>query len=351
MRNIILRIFACFILISMVISCGKDSGSSSSSDSKNAAHAIKVGLVVGQGGFGDKAYNDIQYKGIVLLRKLYNIETVYRIPVSNDVVTPLLQELVDEKCNVIFYSSTLTIDKVKDIVLKNPSIKFILIDNPVTLSPMPDNIASVTFKQNEGSYLAGALAAMMSRSGKTGLICGSNLEVIRDFIIGYKAGVNSVNKNSSVKVSFLDEYDKDQNPWLNPKGAKNLATEMYTKGNVDIIFGVAAGSNMGIFQAAKILNKRVIGVDCDQDYLEQGIILTSMMKNIDSGMVFMIGEIINNRFKNKNYRLGLKDGAVGLSPMNFTKQQFTRGELEKIEKIKADIISGKIIVPTVYKNE
>jgi len=347
MKRNILSFLAVILLGTSLLSCSREKAPAPG-DISITDRPVRFGLIVGIGGFGDKSFNDMQYKGMIIAKKKFNIEASYKIPVKREDISLLARELIEEKCGIIFYSSTYDLKLIKDLARENPTVWFILVDNPVEASPIPDNIASISFKQNEGSFLAGAFAALMSRTGRIAVIGATDITVIRDFITGYRAGAQYVSPGIIVRERFLDKYDPGTSCWINTKGAREVSDDLYENSGVDIIFGVAGGSNIGIFQSAKNNSRFAIGVDADQDYLEQGRILTSMMKNLDQGIVFILEEYISGRLKNQNYRLGLIEGGVGLSPMQFTKHLTDENTMSRIEQIRRDIINGKIKVPTVY---
>jgi basic membrane protein A len=239
----------------MLINCGKPSDDDNDKSVKLLDTKIKAGLIVGTGGFGDKSFNDMQYKGMVFAKNKYNIEINYKIPVKKEDIPVLASELITENCNLIIYSSTLDVRTIKKIADVNPDVRFILMDNPVNLSPIPANISSICFSQNEGSFLAGALAAMTSKTGIIAVIGATDITVIKDFFAGYRAGAKYINPRIIIYERFLDRFDPKTSCWINSKGASELSDELYFKSGADIIFGVAAGSNIGIFQSARKNNR------------------------------------------------------------------------------------------------
>ncbi|MCX8059416.1 MAG: BMP family ABC transporter substrate-binding protein, partial [Spirochaetes bacterium] len=133
-----------------------------------------------------------------------------------------------------------------------------------------------------------------------------------------------------------------------PKEAFEVIDNLYNKMKFDIVYAVAAGTNLGVFNACKKNNIFSIGVDADQDYLVPGVILTSAMKRLDNAIVLIIDLIINNKLEPKNYVLGLKEDCVSLTEMKYTKEIIGNKVLNQIEDIKKRIINGEILIKTVF---
>ncbi|MCG8569734.1 MAG: BMP family ABC transporter substrate-binding protein, partial [Spirochaetes bacterium] len=341
----VFRISIFLVVLFLITNCKKDKQNQVQT-SQQAQDKLKIGLIIGLGGFGDRAFNDMQYNGMIMAQKKYNVIFEYREPKIYDHLAIMMEDLIASDCEVIICSSFDHIELVDKTAPKYPHIKFVLIDE--FLKTMYPNTASLTFRQNEGSFLVGALAGLMTTTNVIGAIGGMNIPVINDFFVGYQAGARYTNPDITVLQMYINEHDPDHVPWANPVASKEMSLTMMDEQNADIIFGVAAASNLGIFQAAKMRKKYAIGVDADQDYLEAGTILISMMKNLDMAVVYIIGEIIAGRFESKKYILGLKENGVGLSPMEFTKNLIPKKHLMIIENLKEEIISGKRKIPTVY---
>jgi len=316
-------------------------------EAENSQVKIKIGLVTGIDGLGDKAYNDIIFKGIILCQKKYNVDYEYVVPKSYSVEDEILalKELVAKKCDIIFSGSSYDgVVPLDCTAYKYPNTKFVLLDEP--LSNYYPNAASITSKQNEGSFLAGALAAMVSKKQNIAMIGGADYPAINDFFAGYQAGAKLINPQIKVLIKYIADDNDKINPWASPDLAKKIALDLYTKNNVDIIFQVASASGMGVFKAAQETGNLTIGVDADQDYLAEGYILTSMMKRYDESILYFFGEFLEGRFKNQNYSLGLAEKGVSLTEMQFSQKYITPVIKEKLVQIEKDIINGTIKVPT-----
>lgn len=336
------------LIFSIFFFCNKQENNSINKNSDNETDNLFC-LITGFGGLGDKSFNDMLYKGMILAKKEFNTSFLFRTPSENEYTGKYFEEMINLGCTTIFIASYDYLETINTYAIKYPNTKFILVDNPIK-NPRK-NVASIMFKQNEGSFLVGALSAMISKKGKIAIIGGKNVKVINDFIIGYKAGAEFIKEDIKIYTDFITNGTNTTNtinPWESPKKAYKLSMKLYKKKGVDIIYGVAAASNLGIFIAAKESNNFAIGVDSNQDYLKKGVILTSMIKKLDYGIVYLIDKIINNKFENKQYKLGIKENGVALSPMEFTKDKIPFNYLKRLEIIKQKIIDGKIVVPSAY---
>ncbi len=309
----------------------------------------KISFVIS--GIGDKGFADMQLKGVEKAAKLFKIKHKLFITCSFDKIRDGILNAANEGYNIIICGNGFLAEKaILEVAPLFPKFYFICMDTE--LSYYPENVATVSFKQNEGSFLAGVLAANMTKTKKIGFIGGMNIPVITDFLIGFKQGINHENPDIKLFVKYCDEM-KSEDPFQDEKAGQTITEDLMNSFNVDIIYAVAGKTNMGIYKAinGKMLNNNLvyaIGVDTDQDYLVKGQILTSMIKNLDTGIVYIVDKIINNNFQNKNFRIGLKENGINLSKMKFTKDIIGSNLIKYIEQLKFKIIENKIIIKSVY---
>ncbi|MEW6261716.1 MAG: BMP family ABC transporter substrate-binding protein [Thermodesulfobacteriota bacterium] len=315
--------------------------------STKSRSTYKFGLATGLAGLGDQSFNDMQYNGMILAKKKYGISFIYDSPTKVEDDIPVIEGLIKKGCNVIIAGGGYHMKEPVDLLSgKYPAVQFIILDD--FAKEYHKNICSVVLRQNEGSFLVGALAAQMTKTGNIAVMGAVNIDIINDFIIAYIAGAKYINNSMNIIVKYISEKDRKVNPYTSPEVAKELSLELYDQDKVDVIFGVATASNLGIFSAAKEKAKYAIGVDSDQDFHAKGLVLTSMMKRLDLALVYIIGLFLDNKIENKPYSIGLKENGVGLTPMTYTRHIILDSCLEKLDQIKADIINHKIIVPTVF---
>lgn len=312
------------------------------------SRGFRFGLLTGLGGLGDRGFNDMQFNGMILARRNYGIEYEYAFPKTAEDNVELIAELIKKNCNVIILGGGYHAIEPLDYYSKNyPEILFVILDD-VPLEYRP-NVASILFRQNEGSFLAGVIAGLMTETNNLGVVGGMDIAVIRDFYVGFSAGARYVNPEISIHIDFIDHHITEGIPWANPIVAYELSELMYYEHNVDILFAAAGASSMGVYNLAREKNIYAVGVDSNQDYLAEGTILTSMMKNLDIAINYIVGEILEGNFENKRYSMGLKEGGVSLSPMAYTRELIGRENLEMVSKIENMIINKELLVPSSYE--
>jgi basic membrane protein A len=212
-----------------------------------------------------------------------------------------------------------------------PDTHFVIIDFVVDLP----NVESIVFKEHEGSFLVGALAAMASKTGKVGFVGGMDIPLIRRFQCGYDQGVKYEKKDATVLGNMTGTTPS---AWNDPTKGGELAKSQFEQG-ADVVFAAAGATSLGVYQAAKDSGKLAIGVDSNQNYLHPGTMLTSMTKRVD---VAVHGAV--TAWKGGVTELGLKEAGVDWALDEHNKALVTDDMKAKIEAIKADIISGKIKV-------
>lgn len=212
-----------------------------------------------------------------------------------------------------------------------PKVSFAIIDAVVNLP----NVQSIVFKEHEGSFLVGMMAAMSSKSGKVGFVGGIDIPLIRKFQCGYEQGARFVNPAVQVTANMTGTTPS---AWNDPARGAELAKAQFAAG-VDVVFAAAGGTGVGVYQAAKDAGKLAIGVDSNQNHLQPGTMLTSMVKRVDVA--------VYNAFKGVKpgvTALGLAEGGVdyALDPHN---ARLVSAEMKRrVDAAKADIIAGKIKV-------
>ncbi|MGN6766628.1 MAG: BMP family lipoprotein [Rhizobiaceae bacterium] len=208
------------------------------------------------------------------------------------------------------------------------------------------NIASVLFQEQEGSYLAGTLAALVTTDTSIkgindkpiiGVIGGTKSAGIDKFIAGYIQGAKAANPDIQVKVAYSNNFG-------DPAIGLQMTKAMFEEG-ADIVYQVAGGTGMGVIQAAKEAGHYAIGVDTDQDGVAPGAVLTSMVKRTDIAVETMVKDYAADKFPGgQTVTFGLKENGVGLSEMKYTKDLIPADILKKVEEAKEGILSGKIKV-------
>ena len=212
-----------------------------------------------------------------------------------------------------------------------PRLKFVVVDVVVNAP----NVQSVVFKEHEGSFLVGAMAAMASKSGKLGFVGGMDIPIIEKFQCGYAQGAKHVRPQAEVLANMVGTTGA---AWNDPARGGALARSQFAMG-VDVVFAAAGGSGIGVYQAAKDAGKLAIGVDSNQNHLQPGVMLTSMLKRVDVAVYNAL-----KGYKPGTMVLGLKEGGVDVALDEHNAKLFTPAMQSKVEALKTDIIRGKINV-------
>jgi len=318
----------------------------------------KVALVL-NGTLGDKSFFDSAARGVELAEADLPIKAkVIEAGYDPSKWEPALEDAAASDYNIVIVGTWQMVDYVQDIAPRYPSKKFIVFDAVVDYSSGNlSNVYCMTYKQNEGSYLAGLYAALVSTSGLPmsndakviGVIGGQDIPVINDFIVGYRQGALAVDPKMKVLVQYVGN-------WSDAAKAKEIALAMITQG-ADVIFNVAAGAGVGIFEAVRERKCYAIGVDSDQAMLFKETapemtahILTSMVKNIDKSIYRALQLYCKGKLAfGQAEALGILEGAVGLAKNQYYDQYTPGGIKAKVLKAEKDILSGNVVVDTVFK--
>jgi basic membrane protein A and related proteins len=202
------------------------------------------------------------------------------------------------------------------------------------------NVQSIVFKEQEGSYLVGMMAAMASKSGKVGFVGGMDIPLIRRFGCGYAQGVKAVKADATVFQNMTGDTGA---AWNDPVKGGEITKGQMAQG-ADVVFAAAGGTGLGVLQAAADGGALSIGVDANQNYLHPGKVLTSMLKRVDVAVYNVMKNGKDGTLKMGIQALGLAEGGVDYAMDDNNKSLVTDDMKAKVEAAKADIISGKIAV-------
>ncbi|MEN9801568.1 MAG: hypothetical protein RLZ37_693 [Actinomycetota bacterium] len=323
----------------VVAACGGDDGGSS--DGGGAGDGIKAGIAFDTGGRGDGTFNDSAAEGADRAASELGAEVKELEATVDEDRKANLELLAADGMEAIVGVGFMFTDPMTEVAAANPEITFGIVDSVVEA----DNVKSLIFAEEQGSFLVGAAAALKSETGKIGFIGGQEIDLIKKFEAGYTAGAKYINPDIVVDVKYLGPAG-DNSAWGNVAGAKEIAAGWYAAGT-DVIYTAAGGSGAGTIEAAIEAGKWAIGVDSDQ-YLTAGtpeaqaVILTSMLKRVDVA-VFETIKAVSEGDKTGGIKVfDLTNDGVGYSTSGGYIDEF----VEQLEEIKAAIVSGEITVPT-----
>jgi len=302
--------------------------------------------IVFSGNLGDKSYNDSCYAGAVKAKEEFDIELKILEGTEATEWKSNFLAVAEGGYDLVICSSSNFQEYMKEYCSSYPDVKFAIIDTTVE----GDNIVSVSFAQNQGSFLAGAVAAMFTTRSEIdginddnviGWVGGMDIPVLQDFFIGYEQGAKYVDPDITILRSYAGA-------WNDPLKGKELTLAQYQQG-ADIVMNVASGTGTGILEAAAEAGKFAIGVDLNQDNDKPGSVITSMLKRIDSATYLLMKSVVEGTFNggSREY-LTIADNGVSLTDMSVIKaalgDKFPEDILTKVEKLKEKIISGEIVV-------
>jgi basic membrane protein A len=325
----------------MTLSLGGCNRSGYAADDKSKVH---VGIVFDIGGKDDHSFNAAAWEGVRRAAKDLPIVLRDVEPGDPTSIEPAMRAFAERGYDLIIgvgFSQTPLIDAVaKDY----PNINFAIIDG---VSELP-NVASLIFKEHEGSYLVGMLAALTSRTGAIGFVGGMDSPLIRKFQVGYEEGAKSINPRVRVISNYIGVTDT---AWNDPVKGKELAETQIEKG-ADVIFAAAGNSGLGTFDAVEQHGKDnqgraqrfAIGVDSNQNWVKPGFILTSMVKRVDNAVYQIVGDRVANRPVGGIHVYGLENDGIGYSLDDFNKDLISPAAIQAVEEARQKIINGQIKV-------
>jgi len=343
------RLFSAILSLALVLSLfvtGCSSGNDTNSgDNDQGEKPVRVAVVLA-GFLGDKSFNDSAWEGVQRAQEEFNIEAkVMESSVPADWESNLVA-MAQEGYDLVIGVSTQLQEPIEKQADEFPDVKFALIDGVVR----KDNVMSAVFAQNEGSFLAGAAAAMFTQKTDIpnvngdkviGWVGGMDIPVLHDFLVGYEQGAKYIDPETRILVSFAGTFN-------DPLKGKELTLAQYSQG-ADIVMNVASNTGNGVLEAANETGKYAIGVDLDQDGIYPGSILTSMLKRVDVTTYEIIKSVVEGTFKGGEVlEMNIANGGVGLTDMSVMKEalgdKFPEDILTTIKELEEKIKAGEIVV-------
>jgi basic membrane protein A len=307
-----------------------------------SAADFRVGLVLDKGGKDDKSFNSAALQGANKARDELKVSLKYVEATDDNAFEPMLRAFASKDFDLIIAIGVSQAEAVKKVSLAFPAKKFAIVDAEV----QGPNVRSMLFEEHEGSYVVGALAALTSKTGKIGFIGGMDIPLIRRFQMGYDAGARSINPAIKLSSNYVGVTG---DAWNNPAKAKELALAQYGSG-ADVIFAAAGASGSGLFDAAEEKNKLAIGVDSNQNWIKPGHVLTSMLKRVDVAVYDVCKDAQAGKFTAGVKRYGFANHGIDYALDKNNEKLISPETRVRLDKIKADIVSGKVKVPDYYKN-
>lgn len=343
-KTILSALAAGLTLSTVLAACGGDDNEGSSSNGEGGEGGdFKVAMVTDTGGVDDKSFNQSAWEGLKKFGEENSLTEnegyKYLQSAKQADYQPNLQQLARDQFDLIYGIGFLMAEDIGKVAEQFPDNNFAIVDSVVDAP----NVASITFKEQEGSFLVGVVAGLTTTTDKVGFIGGVESDLIKKFENGFKAGVMSVNPDATIDVKYAEDFNSAE------KGTA-IASGMYGSGS-DIIYHAAGGTGVGVFTEAKNRKKNgeevwVIGVDRDQyeEGLPENVTLTSMVKRVDTATLEVSKMAMDGKFPaGEVVEFSLKDEGVGIAPTS--EENVAADVLTKVDEYRQQIIDGDVVAP------
>ena len=335
------RIFSPALCLSLLLAL---SSCKPGADAADDTSRVRVGIVFDIGGKDDRSFNAAAYEGVRRAERELGIVLRDVEPGNPTSIEPALRAFAERKFDLVVGIGFAQAPILEQVAKDFPNVNFAIVDG---VSQQP-NVASLVFREHEGSYLVGMIAARASKTGTLGFVGGMDIPLIHRFRVGYEEGARAVNPQVRVIPNFVGVTDS---AWNNPGKGKELALAQIGKG-ADVIFTAAGNSGLGAFDAveqegrdaAGRANRFVIGVDSNQNMVKPGFVLTSMVKRVDNAVYQIVEDVVNRRFQGGVHVFGLDKDGVAFSLDEFNRDLIAPQVLQEVDAAKQRIIRGEIKV-------
>jgi len=350
-----MKLVLCCTLVVLCLLASFGSACNHSSYGADDKSKVHVGIVFDIGGKDDRSFNAAAFAGVKCAetgkwpngtlcgKPALNIVLRDIEPGNPTSIEPAMRAFAERGYDLIIGVGFAQAPIMEQVAKEYPNIHFAIVDG---VSDLP-NVASLVFKEHEGSYLVGMLAAKTSKTGTIGFLGGMDIGLIHRFEGGYEEGARAVNPNIRVIQNYVGVTDS---AWNNPGKGKELSLAQISKG-ADVIFTAAGNSGLGTFDAVEQAGKQdgrathfVIGVDSNQNMLKPGYVLTSMVKRVDNACYSIVEDVVNGKFQAGFHVYGLDKDGVGYAMDENNKDLITPEMITQVEEARKKIIAGEIKV-------
>ncbi len=293
---------------------------------------LRVAVVLSVGGLGDRSFNDMAYEGLLRAQRELGVIGVYGEPAAMSEDERYLEFYAEEGFDLVFAIGFLMKSSLEEVARRYPGTRFAILDDVVELP----NVASVRFREHEGSYLVGALAGRKSRTGKAGVVMGLDVPLLRAFAHGYRQGFLAERPGGEV-------FEMVAGSFADPVRGKELTRTLAQQG-VDVVFQAAGQTGNGVIAGAREAGIYAIGVDANQNPLAPGTVLTSMLKKIDVAVFELCRALAEDRFEPVVLSLGVREGGLGWALDEHNRALVSPEDERHLDALARRIGSGELIV-------
>ena len=296
----------------------------------------KPAIVFDIGGKFDKSFNESMFNGSEKFKAESGV-TYGEFEIANEAQREqAIRNFADQGYSPIIAAGFAQAAAVEKVAKEYPDLKFAIVDMVVDLP----NVQSIVFKEHEGSYLVGMMAAMASKSGTVSFVGGMDIPLIRKFACGYAQGVKAARPDAKIIQNMTGDTGA---AWNDPVKGGEITKGQMSQGS-DVVYAAAGATGLGVLKAAAEGGALAIGVDANQNYLYPGKVLTSMLKRVDVAVYNVMKSGKDGTFKGGIQALGLAEDGVGFAMDDNNKSLVTPEMTAAVEKAKADIMSGAVKV-------
>lgn len=329
MTKKILALMTVATFVFCLVSCGGEKKSDTEAASEKV---LKVGLVTDVGGVEDQSFNQSAWEGLQRAAKDFGVEVQYLSSSTDADYAPNLETFVDEEFDLIISVGFLLADATRAAAEANPNVKFAIIDD-ATCADL-NNVACLTFKVEQATYLVGYVAGKMTKKNNIGFVLGMAGDAMHPFGYGYFAG--ALDANPSVKLQMANA-----NNFGDPATGSSLTTNFVTNG-ADVVFHAAGATGTGVISECQAKGIMAIGVDSDQSYLAPETVITSAMKRVDNAVYATVEAVVNGTYSGGLSSFDIHNGGVDIAP---TQTLLSDEVVSAVEEVKEKLVNGEIAVP------
>lgn len=302
----------------------------------------RIGLVFDVGGRGDKSFNDAAYIGVSRAEKELDVEASYLEPASTEDREAALRLFAARGFDLVIGVGFIFSSDIDAVARAYPGTRFAGVDYAPGPSGIPPNVAALAFREEEGSFLVGAVAGLMSKSRHVGFVGGMTGPLIRKFEVGYAAGVKAACPTCVVHSSYAGPTP---DAFRDPAKGKALANAQIAAGS-DVIYHASGATGHGVFEAAADAHVMAIGVDADQYDEMPAVVVTSMIKRGDVAVFDIVKDTLEGRFKGGMNVFGLEEAGVDYVHEGPHAARIPESVKARVEAFRADVVAKRVIVPS-----
>lgn len=301
---------------------------------------VRVGLVFDVGGRGDKSFNDAAYEGLARAERELDADVSYLEPSGAEDRESALRLFASRGVDIVIGVGFIFSSDIDTVAKAYPNVNFACVDY-APRGEIPSNVAALAFREEEGSFLVGAAAGLLTKTHHVGFAGGMIGPLIRKFEVGYEAGAHATCPSCVVHSGYVGPTP---DAYHDPTKAKVLASTQIA-GGADVVYHASGASGHGVFEAARESKVLAIGVDSDQHDDMPGVVVTSMVKRADVAVFDVVREAKEHKFKGGMRIFGLAEGGVDWVHEGPHATELPKDVIAKVEALRADVIAGKIRVP------